>query len=819
MKMRTIGRKYGLGGLGIMLVLILFSACTPEKKLKETEFLLLRNRIVSDNKTVPISDRISYVVQPRTNKRTLGIFLSRVSTYQAMIPVERPRYERFKRKIRNSIGQHPVLYDTVTIDWYARSWNKTKAWIQKNYGEPPVLLDSSYIEHSVRQINLMMRKIGFFNAQTDYSVKFRGQTAVVVYKITAGTPYRIADIQYRIVDPVARIVLSDTAHSLLKRGDMYDEYNLDDERVRIEERLQNRGYFNFSRSNVRYEVDTALGNGNVRLWVVIQNQQHMLSDSTMVEDKFRCYKIRSIDIFCNDSNLNHARYDTVFYTEIVNKTDTNRYRIFFPAGSKFYKPSALVSPLFFTPSDVYTKRRSTFSYDRYVDMRNFDYIKMSYAETRRSRANSQEDTGYLHCKVDLIKMKRQFYEFDLGAKNTGGIYGVGGSASYGNRNLFKAAEILSFSVKYTQELQVEKDVWHFRNFEAGANVSIEFPRFLFPLKQQNIPKGFRPKTFMSIGVNYIKHDYYSRFLTSVNLTYNWMKRLNSGKFIYHTLSPVDFGLVKMYNDSIINKIIQQYQFSNRIREKYKDHFMLGSKYGFTLQSGQRYIIKTQFNAYGNLLYGIMRALGSKTEETKNQFGQYTIWGIPFASCLSADFDFVYNLIQQKQQALVYRLAVGVGIPTFHSSVLPYEKSFFLGGSNSMRAWRLRALGPGSFVDTTIFEQVGDLKFETNLEYRTTIYKYFKLGVFTDIGNIWLLKENKGFPKGEFAFNRFYKELAMDVGLGFRLDLSFLIIRIDYALKIHDPAKQQSNGWQTFNWTDYKDFKADRAIVFGIGYPF
>jgi outer membrane protein assembly factor BamA len=147
----------------------------------------------------------------------------------------------------------------------------------------------------------------------------------------------------------------------------------------------------------------------------------------------------------------------------------------------------------------------------------------------------------------------------------------------------------------------------------------------------------------------------------------------------------------------------------------------------------------------------------------------------------------------------------------------------LGGANSMRAWRLRAIGPGSFIDTsgktTALEQVGDIKFETNLEFRTPIYKYFTLGLFTDIGNIWLMKENKDYINGEFAFNRFYKELAIDVGLGLRVDLSFVIVRLDYALKIHDPAKLAANGWQTFNWRTYKDFKNDRAIVFGIGYPF
>ena len=817
----------GLGGVGVWVgvLFLFFSSCTPEKKLKESEFLLTKNKIVADNKAVPIADKIAYVVQPRPNKRTFGLFLSRVSIYQAMIPVEKPHYKQFKQKMRRSIGQYPVLLDTVSNDWYASKWNNAKVWIQENFGEPPVFLDSGLIEYSVKQIDMMMEKIGYFDASTNYSVSFKKkQRAKVLYKITAGTPYRITDIQYNIADPVlARIILADTNRSLLQRGNIYDAYVLDDERTRIEERLLNRGYINFSKNYIRYEVDTSLGNGNLSLKMIVQNQRYMLDDSTVIEQNFRCYKIQSIDIYVDMPELDYTHFDSIPYIEVTNRTDTNTYQIFVPAGAQPYRPLALVYPLFFGAGDVYSNRRTRNSYDRYFDMRNFGYTKISYTETDESKMNYQQDTGYLNCKIELIKLKRQFFDFEGLMKNTGGIYGVGGGVSLNNRNLFKAAEILSFGVKYMQELQADS-IWHFRNFEAGVNASIEFPRFLFPGKQHRISKNFRPKTLINTGANFIKHDYYTRLLLTANYTYNWTERVAVGKLVSHTLTPIDFGLIKMYNDSILNAMIAQYNFSNRTKEKYKNHFMLGSKYGFTIQRSNIYVFRTQFNAYGNLLYGVMSALdAAKVNSTKNEYGQYTIWGIPFESMLSVDFDFVYNLTQQKRRSLVYHLTAGIGVPMFKSFVIPYEKSYYLGGSNSMRAWRLRALGPGSFIDTsgatTILERVGDIKFETNLEYRLPVYKYFTMGTFIDIGNIWLIKKSNDFINGEFAFNRFYKELAVNVGLGLRVDLSFVIVRLDYALKIHDPAKLESNGWQTFNWTNYKDFQSDRAIVFGIGYPF
>jgi len=153
--------------------------------------------------------------------------------------------------------------------------------------------------------------------------------------------------------------------------------------------------------------------------------------------------------------------------------------------------------------------------------------------------------------------------------------------------------------------------------------------------------------------------------------------------------------------------------------------------------------------------------------------------------------------------------------------LPFEKSFYLGGSNSMRAWRLRALGPGSYRDTNVnalMESVGDIKFETNLEFRQPIYKVLRWSLFVDAGNIWLMEKHDTYPNADFAFNRFFKEIAANVGIGLCLDFSFFVLRLDYAVKIHDPARWD-NTWTFRNWHNFKQFISDGSFVFGIGYAF
>jgi len=551
----------------------------------------------------------------------------------------------------------------------------------------------------------------------------------------------------------------------------------------------------------------------------VSNALYKIDDSTTAESKHRCYKINTINVLYNFSQNDTIPIDTIHYTEIVKKNnDTNNYIVFYPSDQRnYYRPSALVYPIFFSTGDVFSNRASRNTYDRYSDMQNFNFIRVSYKETKESEENFAQDTGFLDCQIQLVRSKRQSTGWELLGKYSGGIFGVGGELSYRNKNVFKSAEILSFSLKYMQEVRMDSsEVINFQNFELGGNIRLEFPRFLFPIKQQNIPKAFRPKTWMNLGSNYVRRQNYSRFLTGYVFAYEWSERKTQQRVIRHSLSVLDFNLIKMYTDDSFAQQLENYGFSTRIMEKYKDHFLLGTNYQIMLEGARRYRFRVRIDAYGNTMYGAFRAF----DKYKNKDTQYTIWSIPFASGITVDLDYVYNILQNRKSALVYHAALGIGLPTMNSSELPFEKSFYLGGSNSMRGWRLRALGPGSHNDTTTLnlEKVGDIKFETNLEFRQPIYKIIHWGLFADIGNIWLMGKHAALPNAEFAFNRFFKEIAANAGIGLRLDFSFFVVRLDYAVKIHDPARQD-NTWTFKNWNNFKSFSSDGAIVLGIGYAF
>ena len=818
---KRVGKHFGIVFVVWTTMLLSLFSCIPEQRLAEGECLLVKNKVSVDKK-VPVADDLVYVVRPQPNKRTLGLFWIKVSIFQAMQSkdkeVDSLRLQK-RMERRKKYGRYEFLLDTLANDYYAQKFSEFKVWMQDNFGEEPVLLDTTLIAYSKAQLRLMMANNGYFNSRVSHRVKYGDNRAKVFYDITAGEPYTINEISYRIQDSsIATVVYADTSRRSFRSGDIYSVSALEAEQKRLSNRMLNRGYFYFSQNYVRFEVDSNFYNNTLNVCIVIDDPKYKVNDTTIVEGKHRLFKIDNVTVF---SDWEKQGKDKVFdYYEISKNKDTSVYTIHYN-NKKDYFFRALVYPIFFRPGDMYSSIRSRITYDNYVDMKNFDFVKLSYTETPYSKENYTSDTGYLDCRIQLSRSKRHSFDADVLLKDNGSRIGFGGNLTLTNKNTFRGGELLSVDLKYMHEIRA--DSARYNNFEVGATIGLEAPSFWFPISQNRIPKSFRPKTHIQIMMNFMRQDLYDRFLINTAYTYRWRMRMQKHRMVVmeNSLSVMDFNLIKMYTDDDFAEMIAKYKFKRRTLERYKDHFILGSIYSFTLQNPNKYQLRARVDVFGNLMYAFMSALGSKAE--RNSLNQYTIWKIPLACGVTFDADYVHYLFRRKKQSMAFRFAMGVGVPMLNSTSLPFEKSFYLGGSNSMRGWRLRGLGPGGYADTSTtsmtVESVGDVKLELNLEYRFQIYKVLHGAVFADVGNIWLIRKQTDFPNGEFAFNRFYKELAFDFGLGLRVDLSFFVIRLDYALKIHNPAKTGSAAWQYFKWRSYQEFKTDRAIVLGIGYPF
>jgi len=172
----------------------------------------------------------------------------------------------------------------------------------------------------------------------------------------------------------------------------------------------------------------------------------------------------------------------------------------------------------------------------------------------------------------------------------------------------------------------------------------------------------------------------------------------------------------------------------------------------------------------------------------------------------------------EDNVLAGRFNFGIGVPFGNSTVLPFVKSFFGGGANDMRAWTARTLGPGSFpkAKEQSYEQIGDIKLQTSLEYRFKVYKMFRSAVFLDAGNIWMIRPDSETqrPGGQFRFNKFARDIALGTGLGFRVDFSFFIIRLDVGVPLYDPGYAEGD-----RWVILIPGRRPARLNLGIGYPF
>ncbi len=774
-------RKRHLYGLAILLPLLLLEACSSTRGLKENEYLLVKNEVHSNRKLEQQND-ILYIIKPQANQQFLGMIPLRANIYQSSLPKEGKKDSRWRQ------------------------------WIRKNFGEEPVLLDSSAIEYSCRQIQQFLYNKGYFESEVESRTHLRKRKAKVSYHISAGTPYTLNEVRYQIPDQsIQELVLNDIQHSVLKKGMHFDADVFNQERERIARLMNDAGYYHFRTENVSFRIDSNLNSHRFNMTVLIQE--------TGPGEKayaFRKYYLDKVSIQVSLAD-NKTEGETQEYVE-KRKKDSSVYFLSLSDGVH-YRPQALTNSILLRSGGRYDASASKSTYSRLNDMQNFRFIRISYQETESSR-NTASDSGWLDCNIQLTQWENNKLNLEVLGKDIGDDYGIGFNMNYRNRNSLRGGENffanLLFSTEFQRSLQrndkeEEVPIWNYRNFEIGGEIGMHFPKMLFPFGSYLFPKEFRSQTDLSVGSYFQQRDHYSRLINNANLEYKWKPSTSAS----HTLAIIDINMVKIYKDSIFGLNLNRY--SQRIREKYTDHVLIGTNYKLlynSLKSSKRhnfFLLRLNMNAYGNLMYGIFQMAGAE----KNDKGQYTLFGTPFTGFVSGEMDFSYNIMLWKRSSIVAHSNIGIGTPTLNASALPFERSFYLGGSNSMRAWNLRSLGPGSYHGSfSNFESTGDIKLECNLEFRTPIYHNFYTACFLDAGNIWNMRANTEIPNGEFEWNRFYKEIALGGGIGIRWDISFLVLRLDAAVPIYTPYKEQNE-----RWIDSKVNLKDIRFCFGIGYPF
>lgn len=807
-----MSRSHSKYGFYLAFLAILFLAGCSTTRRNPGKILLKETKLTIDNSALDYYD-LDGLIRQHGNRRFLGLRLH-TGVYNlgaSMKDRTLVKEKKIREKIKKKEKKHPVELGEQQ-KMLEKAKRGLRPWLMNTVGEEPVFLDSGLTDQSAGQMELYCKKHGFFNAIVDDTVIYnrKKNKARVDYKIKAGKPYTINNVEFVSSDPNLRsYLISERSNSLLKTGDNYDEDKLESERMRINDDLKNIGYYAFSKSYIRYEVDSALGNNLLNVKLIINRPFKQHRDSTEFYNH-RKYKVRKIfvvpDFTVGEEDL--ASRDTLKFVKLHRNKQSADTICFLYKEDMRVKPKVIARKIFIHNGEYFCLNDANKTQTELSSLNIFKYINIRFVPDTAATDVSlpvQMD-GY----IELSQSPVQSFNLEIEGTNSSGNLGTAGNIVYKNRNLFQGAE--QFSFKFKGGLELQKSV-----FAQGSDVINGLPfnsaeisteaGLATPVNNRIFAQSSHPMINYSVGFNYQFRPYYQRYISHLKAMLDWRE---SSTQVMQFYLPIN--LVRIFPDSLFAERISQ--LSRTIRYSYEDHFIPG--FGFSAVKSNQAIRKNRSYHYRKLLFeqaGAALWFGNGFNDAKRD-EIYRVLGINYSQFLKIDYDYRYYKPWLNQTMFVSRFFVGFGIPYGNSILLPFEKSYSASGSNDIRAWKFRSLGPGTYSDTTLFDRTGDISLVMNFEYRFPIISWFNGAFFVDAGNVWLKNASEEFPGGEFHCNTFYKQLGVGAGFGLRLDFDFFVFRIDAAIPLRDPSLPENEMWQ-----DLKTAVGKSNFSFGIGYPF
>lgn len=768
--------KLALRHCSIFLMLLLgLSACSVSKFIPEGHYLLDAVKIESDNKEVKPSEMRAYVRQT-SNAKWFSL-------------VKIPMY----------------IYSAAGRD-------STK-WINRllyRMGDAPRIYDPELTEETREQMEQAVRNMGYMGAQVGAVEVRKGNRLKVHYVIRAGEPYTVGSVAYDIDDyRIAEYLRADSVHRMLAPGMRFDVNVLDQERQRITQYLQNRGYFRFNKDFITYQADTTLYSKQVGLTLKLAPYRRKKEDTPAPHKQ---YHIRDVN-FIFDSDFSDLSTTGLAGLDSVRSGGVN----FYYKDKLYLRPRVITDYNRLQTGDLYRLRNVQSTYNALGRLNILKYSNIRFEEDVKS------DSACLDAFVTLSRNKNKSVAFEIEGTNSAGDLGAAASVSYMHRNLFKGSETFSIKIRGAYEAITGLEGYANSNYmEYAVEAGLNFPEFMFPFLSSDFKRRIRATSEVTVKYNWQIRPEFERTVASAAWSYKWSKRRAS-----HRFDVFDLNYIYMpYRSETFRSYLDEMDQRNPLlRYSYEDLFIVRMGYTYTYNSSGAASMKTaQRNSYsirfnieesGNLLYAFSKIVNRHPKNGE----AFQMGNIDFAQYVKMDIDYAKNFMIDYRNSLVFHVGVGVAVPYGNSKSLPFEKLYFSGGANSVRGWSVRSLGPGGYRgDTNSLDYVnhtGDIKLDLNLEYRTHLFWKLNGAAFIDAGNVWTIRSRDMQPEGQFKFDRFYKQLAVAYGLGIRFDLDFLILRFDGGMKAVNPMYTGKDRYPIVS----PDFKRDFTFHFAVGYPF
>ncbi len=761
--------KDGLQLSFILFIVVLCSSCSLTKRLGDKDLVYMGT-------TINVSDE--------DNAKSVQSFDSEINA----IP---------PKGTRTGIGN---IY-TGLYNIYESTGDKGfRHWVKHKLGEQPVIYEDNIVKTAEAKLSYYLNGKGFFSHSVSCDSVRKDREVNVNCAIRLNDRYTIDSIIFPVDSTYAALKLDDRLRrAIIKEGEYYDRARLDFERSRLSAMAGNIGFAEFGSDNIYYHVDTAKNNQTVDIYTQLLTP----TDST----EHTRYTVDQINIYPNYT-LDKKNTITLNRNEIRDGLIVHEY--------DHYLDHGLLDRLILEqPGKYYNRSLERKSVNRLLDLGLFRFINVN------NEISGSGKEGHIVQNIFLTPERMQSISTELEVNNrSGNFFGIGAITSYSHKNVFRHAEKLKISASGQVEAQFGDELSFINSADANIISSLTFPRFIIPFISVKESLNYIPRTSVSLQYNFQRRiQYYTFQVATLKFGYKWKETARKT----HEFYPLNINQIRVTNKT--TEFQELLDGNPRLGRSFQNVLVAGLQYFFTY-SDQSGTADRNYNYFRGELETSGNLLGVVTQADNED--PTSIIGTKIAQFSKVTLEYKHYF-PAGDSDIATRIILGGGLAYGNSFEMPYLEQYLIGGSNSLRAFRLRGIGPGSFSTDPItqgaferqfVDQTGDMKIEMNMEWRFPLFSYLKGALFTDIGNIWLV-DNEDVPEGNFAFDRFYKELGIGTGLGFRLDFDFFLIRMDIAFPIRSPKFEEGFRWRIkeFDLLD-SDWRSENLRYnLGIGYPF
>jgi outer membrane protein insertion porin family len=749
-----------------ILLVVFISACSTTKYLAPGQKLYGGGKVKIDDKTIKKSDakamteEMEDLLRPKPNGTFLGL---RVKLW---------------------------IYDKTRT-------NKVKGlrhYLNTHLGEPPVLISQVDVVKNSSILQNRLQNEGYFIAQVSGDTVSKNKIAKATYTVQPGPAYHYKSITFpKGKEDLDTAVTGTSAQSLLKVGDKFNLDIIKAERIRIDARLKEEGFYYFAPEDLIMRYDSTVANHQIDMFVKVKE--------TTPDQARWIYKVRDIYVYPHytlkdtslkpDSAVKYGWYNVV-------------------GGKKTVRPLMFKNTVLLHPGDTYNRTEHNNSLSRFIELGPFSYVKNRFEDVT-------PDSARLDIYYFLTQAKRKSLTAEIVARQTSANYdGTQLNITFRNKNTFKGAERFAMNFFVSTDRQIGSYNNGLNVYQFGVQPSITWPRFISPFNFKT-DNAFIPHTSLITGYTLIDRSQLYR-LNSFNASWGYQWKPSVHK--QHTLDLLDFTYVDAGNVS------QRYTDSIRktgnptLKHVINNQLTFGPSYSYTFDNTTGPSRTNSYYYMGKVsssaaLIGLLTGADTLAGKVRK------IAGTPFDQYVKLENEIRFFHKLGPNSKLATRFLVDLGLPFGNSTILPYTQQFFIGGPNSLRGFQARTLGPGSYNYRTsvafqgsqfLPDESGDIKIEANIEYRSKLFSIFEGALFMDTGNIWLLHTD-GLPGAAFGKN-FISQMAVDAGFGLRFNLSVLILRTDLGFPLINPSLPQGQR-NVFNQVSFHN----SVFILAIGYPF